>query len=354
MHGALRRITLLALRASCEVASNARLRLASCIYALKTNNLTIGIAAALGAGLLWGLVFVAPLLLPNYPALLLTLGRYLAFGLVTLPIAWWFRAELKQLTKSDWWIATKLSLIGNFLYYLTLSAAIKLAGAPLPTLIIGTLPVVIAVCSNLGAGKSFAWKSLAPSLVLIVAGLLFVNYDQLQRLTHADSTGNLSQYLMGAALAWIAVAAWTWYPIHNARWLQKHTQHSSMTWASAQGLVTLPIAAIGFTVMIAYYELTNHPAFGFTQLGDTPARFWLLMFVIGFSASWLGTLLWNVASKNTPTALTGQLIVFETLAALGYAYLVYSRAPSVYEASGIALLVIGVIVGVRKFSRAAD
>lgn len=313
-----------------------------------TQNLAIGISAALGAGLLWGLVFVAPLLLPNYPTLLITFGRYLTFGLVTLPIAWWFRRELRALTRSDWWIATKLSLIGNFLYYATLSAAIKLAGAPLPTLIIGTLPVVIAVCSNLGGAKSFSWKSLAPSLALIAVGLLLVNADQLKRVGEG---GDISSYLLGAALAWIAVAAWTWYPIHNARWLQTHTQHSSMTWASAQGLVTLPIAAIGFAAMLGYYEATNHATLGFTQLGDAPTKFWSLMFVIGFTASWLGTLLWNVASKNTPTALTGQLIVFETLAALGYAYIVYARAPSAFEALGIALLVLGVIVGVRTFSR---
>jgi drug/metabolite transporter (DMT)-like permease len=328
-------------------------------FSLEQKNLSIGILAALGAGLLWGLVFVAPLLLPNYPATLLTFGRYLAFGLVTLPIAWWFRAELRALTRSDWWIATKLSLIGNFLYYLALSAAIQMAGAPLPTLIIGTLPVVIAICSNLGGGKSFAWKSLAPSLVLIVAGLLFVNYDQLQRLAGVDSTTNLSrsstslsQYLTGAALAWVAVAAWTWYPIHNARWLQKHAQHSSMTWASAQGLVTLPIAAFGFAIALAGANFTNE-RFLDNPLGPQSELFVGLMFAIGLCASWLGTLLWNIASKNTPTALTGQLIVFETLAALGYAYIVYARAPSVYEAIGIALLVIGVMAGVRTFSRRA-
>jgi drug/metabolite transporter (DMT)-like permease len=72
---------------------------------------------------------------------------------------------------------------------------------------------------------------------------------------------------------------------------------------------------------------------------------------MGFAASWVGTLLWNVASKNTPTALTGQLIVFETLAALGYAYAVYQRAPSALEMAGIALLVLGVIVGVRALSK---
>ena len=50
-------------------------------------------------------------------------------------------------------------------------------------------------------------------------------------------------------------------------------------------------------------------------------------------------------AKNTPTALTGQLIVFETLAALAYAYLVYQRSPSGFEIAGIVLLVLGVIVG---------
>ena len=77
------------------------------------------------------------------------------------------------------------------------------------------------------------------------------------------------------------------------------------------------------------------------------------MLVIGFGASWLGTLLWNIASKNTPTALTGQLIVFETLSALAYAYIVYARTPSGLEMAGIALLVLGVIVGVRALSSRA-
>jgi drug/metabolite transporter (DMT)-like permease len=164
------------------------------------------------------------------------------------------------------------------------------------------------------------------------------------------ASGDLSRYATGAALAWLAVAAWTWYPIQNARWLQLHAQHTSTTWASAQGLVTLPIAAIGMLGVLLFYEFSGSAAFGFTQLGETPAKFWGLMLLVGFSASWLGTLLWNIASKNTPTALTGQLIVFETLAALAYAYLVVQRGPSWLEVGGIALLVLGVVVGVPALS----
>ena len=310
------------------------------------NNLLVGVGAALAAGLLWGLVFVAPLLLPDYPATLLTFGRYLAFGLVTLPIAWWQRRALQRLTRADWWLATRLSMVGNIAYYLALSASIQLAGAPLPTLIIGTLPVVIAVCSNLG-DRQFSWARLVPSLLLIGLGLLCVNADQLERL---DAKNTFNAYLIGAALAVVANAAWTWYPIHNARWLRADSSRMSMTWATAQGLVTLPMALAGLLISIAYFQATGDTRFAESVWGPQPLKFWLLMLTIGFSASWLGTLLWNIASKNTPTALTGQLIVFETLAALGYAYLVYQRAPSGFEMAGIALLVLGVVVGVRALS----
>ena len=123
-----------------------------------------------------------------------------------------------------------------------------------------------------------------------------------------------------------------------------------MTWASAQGMATLPMAVVGLLASIAYLQATGDVRFATSLWGPQPMKFWFLMGVIGFGASWLGTLLWNIASKNTPTALTGQLIVFETLAALGYAYLVYQRAPSLLEMVGIGLLVLGVMVGVRALS----
>lgn len=51
----------------------------------------IGVVFALAAGLMWGLIFVGPLLVPDYPAALQSTGRYLAFGLITLPLAWFDR-----------------------------------------------------------------------------------------------------------------------------------------------------------------------------------------------------------------------------------------------------------------------
>src|SRR6476661_8955519 len=113
-----------------------------------------GTAYALAAGLMWGLVFIVPLLLPQYPAALLSVARYLAFGLIALPLAGLDRARLAQLARADWIEALRLSAVGNLLYYLCLAAAIQRAGGPLPTMIIGTLPVVIAIASNLRSAAS--------------------------------------------------------------------------------------------------------------------------------------------------------------------------------------------------------
>jgi drug/metabolite transporter (DMT)-like permease len=82
-------------------------------------------------------------------------------------------------------------------------------------------------------------------------------------------------------------------------------------------------------------------------LGPRPVEFVGLMFAIGLFASWLGTLCWNEASQRLPPALAGQLIVFETLAALAYAFALRGRVPDVATFAGIALLVAGVLWALR-------
>jgi drug/metabolite transporter (DMT)-like permease len=309
--------------------------------------LLAGTLFALGAGLVWGLVFVAPLLLPQYPAALLSVARYLAFGLIALPLAWLDRARLAQLTRDDWVEAGKLSLIGNLLYYLCLAAAIQRAGGPLPTMIIGTLPVVIAITSNLrdhARDGRLPWVQLVPSLLLIAAGIACVNHGELERL-RADTTADLGRYGFGALLALGAVACWTWYPIRNADWMRAHPDRSPTAWATAQGLATLAPAALGFVVFWAWNAASGQ-AFEM-PFGPTPLRFVGLMAAIGLLASWLGTLCWNAASQRLPTTMAGQLIVFETLAALGYAFALRGESPRALTLLGAALLIGGVVWALR-------
>ena len=310
-----------------------------------------GVLFALAAGLMWGLVFVGPLLLPEYPATLQSFGRYLAFGLIALPLGWFDRDKLHALTRADWVEALKLALVGNVVYYLFLASAIQRAGGPLPTMIIGTLPVVIAITSKLrraapGARVEapLAWARLLPSLGLIGLGIALVNHVELEQL-RADPHADMTRYAFGALLAVGAVACWTWYPLRNAEWLRAHPDRSPRGWATAQGLMTLPLALVGYALTWIWSALSGD-TFAM-PFGPRATDFLLLMFAIGLFASWLGTLCWNEASQRLPPSLSGQLIVFETLAALSYAFFLRGRVPQVETLAGVALLVAGVVWAVR-------
>ena len=111
------------------------------------------------------LVFLA--LVPT----LLGLGWALS-ALVALPLGWLDRARLREFAPADWLEALKLSAVGNFLYYLCLAAAIQRAGGPLPTMVIGTLTVVIAISSNLRDAQRdgrLPWLKLLKLCVAVAA-----------------------------------------------------------------------------------------------------------------------------------------------------------------------------------------
>lgn len=301
-----------------------------------------GVLCALGAGLLWGLVFVAPVILGDYPPVMLAFGRYLAFGVIALPLALRSWRHLARLERSDWYAALELSLVGNIFYYLCLAAAIQMAGAPAPTMIIGTLPVVIAVVSNLSE-RALPWARLLPSLGVIGLGIVLVNQHELASLDGVIP----ANYALGIVLAICAMLCWTWYPVRNARWLKRRPHIRSDVWATAQGLATLPLSLLGLSLVGLWHAGSGSFDFPF---GPRPALYIGLMLAIGLLASWLGTLLWNRASQLLPTALTGQLIVFETLAAFLYAFLWRGQLPGWLALAGIALLVFGVMLGVRALS----
>jgi drug/metabolite transporter (DMT)-like permease len=150
----------------------------------------------------------------------------------------------------------------------------------------------------------------------------------------------------GALLAIGAVVCWTWYPMRNADWLRAHPDRSPRSWATAQGLATLPLALLGTAGFWAWNAVTTQPFV--MPFGPTPALFIGLMAAIGFFASWLGTLCWNEASQRLPTTLAGQLIVFETLSALAYAFVLRHAWPAAATLMGIVMLVAGVLWALRS------
>ena len=304
-----------------------------------------GVLYALLAGLMWGLIFVGPLIVPEYPAVLQSMGRYLALGLIALPIAWLGRVRLRQLTRKDWVTALALTMMGNLIYYVCLASAIQRTGAPVSTMIIGTLPVVIPVFANLLYSQrdgKLSWWRLSPALVLIGIGLLCVNISELNQ-GLPDFSG--WRYGSGIALALISVVCWAWYALRNARWLRENPDKHPMMWATAQALVTLPVSLLGYIAACLWLN-GQTPDFAL-PFGPRPGVFIGLMIAIAVLCSWVGALCWNVASQKLPTVILGPLIVFETLAGLLYTFILRKEFPPLLTVSGIALLIVGVVIAVR-------
>ncbi|MCE9761393.1 DMT family transporter [Citrobacter portucalensis] len=304
-----------------------------------------GVLYALLAGLMWGLIFVGPLIIPEYPAVLQSMGRYLALGLIALPIAWLGRARLRQLVRKDWVTALTLTMMGNLIYYVCLASAIQRTGAPVSTMIIGTLPVVIPVFANLLYSQrdgKLSWWRLSPALVLIGIGLLCVNISELNQ-GLPDFSG--WRYGSGIALALVSVVCWAWYALRNARWLRENPDKHPMMWATAQALVTLPVSLLGYIAACLWLN-GQTPDFAL-PFGPRPGVFIGLMIAIAVLCSWVGALCWNVASQKLPTVILGPLIVFETLAGLLYTFILRQEFPPLLTVSGIALLMVGVVIAVR-------
>jgi drug/metabolite transporter (DMT)-like permease len=298
---------------------------------------SIGILAGLGAGALWGVVFVAPRLLPGYTALEITSGRYAAYGLVALLTGWWMRRSLARLRSGDWWAAAGLSLIGNTGYYFLLSAAIQRAGTEVPTLVIGTIPVWVML---LGKPAGLRWSALGPGLLLTLAGLALMLWAPVHQAAAGDVPA--SSYWFGVTLAVLSLASWTLFAVLNARWLKRHAHLEPAAWNNALGLAT----ALG--ALAAHAAASGFmPAAATNDEARPMLAFVAVCLFTGLGSSWLAGWWWNVASQRLPTSLSGQLIVSETVFALLYSFAWDGAWPSATQALAAACFVGGILLSIR-------
>ena len=72
----------------------------------------------------------------------------------------------------------------------------------------------------------------------------------------------------------------------------------------------------------------------------------------GLMGSWVGIVFWNAMSQRLPTALAGQMIVFETIFAVTYAHVLRMQWPEWNMLAGMALLLSGVMLSLKVFQTA--
>jgi len=303
-----------------------------------------GVMYAMMAGAIWGTVFLVPRLLPDFAPVLLGAARCMMYGVVSLVAALPMARRLAgKLTRADLVAVGKLALVGNLVYYVFLTAGVHSVGIGPSSLIVGVLPVTVTLAGRRDAG-AVPLERLVWPLLFVIAGIVCINVDLFAAGPIESGPGSVLGKLLGVLCAVGALLSWTWFAVENTRYLQRNPRFDGNEWSVLLGLVT---GVLGAVLWVVCALLPGSPLPG---LHAVPRwhTFWLLNLGLAVGASWLGTGLWNAASKRIPLTLSGQLIVFETLFALLYGFVYDARLPRPLETAAIALLLAGVTWAVRR------
>ncbi|WP_444663701.1 DMT family transporter [Cellulomonas sp. CW35] len=304
----------------------------------------VGVACGVGANLVWGLAFLVPVVLPDAPTTALALGRYLAFGALSavLLAATWRRA-LVGVGPQAWRTAMVFAVTGHLGYYALLVQGIRWAGAPIATVIIGLLPVSVAVTGN-WLRREYPFSRLVAPLALIVCGLALVYAVELdwQSAVAGRSRG---EWALGIAASLGALVLWTSYAVRNAQFVRANPQIASTTWSTLMGVGTFVLSLVALPVVAVTGGLRLD---GPGEVGPVVAA----SLVLGVVVSWLGTVLWSRSSALTPISVAGQLAVVQVCAGLTYVFVWEGRVPPALELAGFALVVVGVLTVIDRARRA--
>jgi drug/metabolite transporter (DMT)-like permease len=288
---------------------------------------------------LWAIAFIVPLVLDGSSAAEITFGRFFVYGIISL-----LSLNLALLRRAGWRIlglALVFAVAGNVAYYFVLTLGIQMSGAPLAILVIGMLPVTVSVLGRLTAQEG-SLREIALPLLTFGAGVLIFNLGKTDFLRDVEGFS-----LLGAALLLAALAMWTWYAVANARFLRARRQLAASDWSSLVGVASLVAILCAAPLFYLAGDLRNPAALPAEELA--PILLWSL--ILGGGSTWLGTILFNLASRLLKVSLLGQLIIFEALFGVFYVFVALGDRPSWVELGGIALALVGIWWSIRRLQR---
>ena len=288
---------------------------------------------------LWALAFAAPLAIPSASSIEIAMGRFIVYGLISVGLFGFgrFAALPGPLIRR----AVAYALAGNVVYYVLLVAGIQLGDATMAVLIIGMLPVTVALAGRTGKPRNPLGTVIGP-LSVFGAGLFLFNAAKTDFFRDLGALSPVAIVCVTASLV-----MWTWYAVSNARFLRSTNTISETDWSSVVGIASLGIALLGLPLGWAFGLARNPLSLDLAELFDVAV--WSV--ILGGGSTWFGTVLFNRASKLLETSILGQLIVFEAVFGVLYVFVFSGSAPSAWSLAGICIALMGVWWSVRSVER---
>lgn len=298
-------------------------------------NLVIGIAAGMFAGVLWGLVFLAPQVLGDFTPFEIAFGRFFFFALVSCLSLRRIGHFIRRLPTREIMLVVALSAAGFWVYTIALAWSVQHSGGILTTLVIGLLPITISL---VGRGVRGLQKQFVAGLILLVAGLAMLTV-----VPWGLGFASVNFSFAGIIILLAALAMWTWYALANTEFVKRHKEVSKADLISLFGLLSFFCLLIVSPFVIDTGHLLHHPQ---------AIAFWLFSAVLGIGSTWLAYWLWSVCSAYCPPTISGPLIVSETVCGLLFTFLYQGRLPAWYETATIILFIIGSVLCIRSEMKA--
>jgi drug/metabolite transporter (DMT)-like permease len=308
--------------------------------------MTLGLLAAIAATFSWSLLYIFPGLVGDYSLFDLAVVSYAFAGLGSLLVLFVYRSEVRQLRLSDWACAALLGFLGYIGYFFLITTAVLAAGPVIPPVMMGSVPIVLAIAGNMRS-SSVPWRAIAGPLLLAALGISLVNLSVFD-FSAAKVVLPTDSILLGLLASLIAIGFWTGFGLLNESALAQRPSMSPMLW-SAMLIFMCSVEMLAFIPVGLHLNLSHfasHPS----GLAGTQALI-VCGLIQGLGATLAGAWAWSIATRRLPLALSGQLIASGTIYATTMGLLINQRWPSPMEALGTGLLFIGVVWAIHAFYR---
>ena len=286
---------------------------------LTTRGRVIPVLALAMAGCLWGTGFYfGKIALTEMPVASMVLFRFAFACAGLLPVIFWNRPHFAG---SEWVWVLAASVLGVPVQYLVQFKGLSLTTVSHASLMVGTLPMLLAVAAVVFAKERLhfgGWLALAAST--FGAALIALSSKKASGAAQAGTRGDLLVVLsMFAAIAWILISK------------RLMLRHSAI-------MVTAFVFWIG-TALLAVTVVTSsgEPSLHYST------RAWIAVAEQGFFATASTTVLWNWGLKRVPASQAGIFVNLEPLvgAILGVSLLHENLGPMAL--AGGALIIGGAV-----------
>ena len=298
----------------------------------KLKNRALGFTSCAVASSLWGCgFFFGKIALVEMGVGAMVLYRFLFATLALLPLLFTHRASFNR---REWGTLLVCSFLGIPLQFLIQFSGLSLTTVSHASLMVGTMPVILAVGATLFAHERMditGWLALATST--IGAALIALGARHAVGANRPTLAGDLLVVLsLVIALGWVLL---------NKHLMQRHSAIVVSAYGTATG-----------TLMLC---LCVPPIFGLPPVAHVSLRAWLALIASGVLCTAATTLLWNWGMTQVPASQAGVLLNMEPLigSLLGVLILHETLGPSA-RIGGALILCAAAVITTRSRTRVRE